>query len=333
VDDGPVRRFRLPAALLVSGLLAASCGSSGSHAGGDGSPAPSASGGSAKVVAIVASVDLYVGTPQRVGVGLVTNDGEQVSYGTVDFAFDYLGTAQAPQQPTPGPTASASYIITPGLKGTGEVPTLTRPSEARGIYEASGVTFQGAGYYQLTVTADVQGLGTQVSKAALAVNEQPSLPAPGQPALPTENLTMSSKDVPKAAIDSRYATEGKVPDPELHRWTIAQALKDGRPALVVFGTPVYCVSQFCGPVTDEVQQLSHEYADRAVFIHVEIWKDFDQQIVNQAAADWLYRNGDITEPWLFLIGADGTILDRWSSLWSKDEVAAELRQLPRMKGS
>ena len=43
-------------------------------------------------------------------------------------------------------------------------------------------------------------------------------------------------------------------------------------------------------------------------------------------------NGDLTEPWLFLIGADGTIVDRWSSMWSEQEVAAELEQLPPMQG-
>jgi len=46
----------------------------------------------------------------------------------------------------------------------------------------------------------------------------------------------------------------------------------------VFATPVYCVSQFCGPVTDMVQDLSHRYDDRAVFIHVEIWEDYETPV-------------------------------------------------------
>src|SRR4029450_9246716 len=47
---------------------------------------------------------------------------------------------------------------------------------------------------------------------------------------------------------------------------------------------------------------------RAVFSHVEIWKDYDQQVLNQAAWDWLQMpNGDLTEPGLFLIGADGPL--------------------------
>jgi glutathione peroxidase-family protein len=42
-------------------------------------------------------------------------------------------------------------------------------------------------------------------------------------------------------------------------------------------------------------------------------------------------NGDLTEPWLFLIGTDGTIVDRWSSMWSEREVETELEALPPMK--
>jgi hypothetical protein len=42
-------------------------------------------------------------------------------------------------------------------------------------------------------------------------------------------------------------------------------------------------------------------------------------------------NGDLTEPWLYLIGSNGTILDRWSSLFDPTEVARELDHLPPMR--
>jgi hypothetical protein len=327
-----VRRFRnaagplrVVAALLALGALAAACSSDG---GGVQSPSPSASA-RAQVVAIVASVDLYAGAPQRVAVGLVTNENELVSYGSVQFAFSYIGSAEEPVEPEPGPTATATFIPTYGSEGTGDAPAITLPSEARGVYEASDVSFDRAGFWQVAVTADVEDLGPQRMLATLAVAEEPALPAPGDPALQTENLTLDAKGVPPAAVDSRAATEGSIPDPELHGWTIARAVREGRPALVVFATPVYCVSQFCGPVTDMVQDLSMRYADRAAFIHVEIWKDYETQTLNEAATDWLLLpSGDLTEPWLYLIGADGTILDRWSSLWSEDEVVAALEALP-----
>jgi hypothetical protein len=321
--------------LLALGLLASSCSSDGGGAGPTGPTTPTgstdatgATGTGAGMVAIVASVDLYVGTPQRVAFGLVLPDGRLVSFGEIDVDLTYLGTAEAPAE-APGPTASAAFIPTYGTPaGTGGA-RVTSPDEARGVYEATGVVFDEPGFYDATVTVDVEGLGPQVAKTTLQVLEEPQLPAPGDPALPTENLTLDSKGVPEAAIDSRFTTEGKIPDPELHDTTIAAAVREGRPVLAVFATPVYCVSQFCGPVTDMIADLAADYGDSAEFVHVEIWEDFDTQTLNEAATDWLQLpSGDLTEPWLFLIGADGTIVDRWSSLWSQAEVEAALEALP-----
>jgi hypothetical protein len=316
--------------LLALALLAAACGAEDGDGEGAASSSPPPR---AQVQAIVASVDHYVGVPQRVAVGLVTNENELVSYGSVEFDFSYIGTAEEPSEPQSGPSATAAFVPTYGTSGDGEGPAITLPSEARGVYEARDVVFDQAGFWQVMVTAEVIDVGTQQALATLAVGEEPALPAPGDPALETENLTLDSKGVPEAAIDSRFVTDGKIPDPDLHGWTIARALEEGRPAVVVFATPVYCVSQFCGPVTDMVQDLSSRYGDRAVFIHVEIWEDYETQTVNQAALDWLLQpSGDLTEPWLYLIGADGTIADRWSTLWSAEEVAAQLESLPPMEG-
>lgn len=304
-------------------LVATACTSGG------GSPDPTTTPPTQQLQTGMASTDLYVGAPQRVGVGIYFPDGNTLSFGSADFAFAFTGTAEAPTKPKPGPEATATYVPTPGTPtGTGERPAVTSPSQARGIYLAENVIFDRAGFWTVTVTADVQAQGTLTSVSTFSVAQEPALPAPGQPALPTDNLTIHSKGVPRAAIDSQYTNDGTIPDPELHETTIAQALKQHEPALVVFSTPVYCVTRYCGPVTDIVDALSKRYGDRAVFIHIEIWRDFQQQVINQAAADWLYRNGDLTEPWLYLIGADGTILDRWTALWTRGQVAAELEQLP-----
>jgi hypothetical protein len=278
----------------------------------------------------MASSDHYVGAPQRISVGLILPDQSLVSFGSVDFAFSYVGTAEDPVAPARGPSAVAVYLPTPGTPDAAGGPTVTLPSEARGVYQAEGVTFDRAGFWQIDVTADVEGLGVRRAQTTFAVLEEAAYPAPGQPALETENLTMGSPDTAPEAIDSRAVTEGEVPDPELHEWTIARAIEEGRPALVVFSTPVYCVSQFCGPVTDVVQDLAGRFDDRAVFIHVEVWHDNRNQELNRAAADWLYRDGNLTEPWLYLIGPDGTILDRWATLFRPADVAAALRALPRM---
>jgi hypothetical protein len=324
-----VTRLRVLPVVLTFGLLAAACSSD------DDQPPPTGPTGSAsQVTAIMASVDLYAGDPQRVAIGLVTPDNRLVSFGTVDLAFSMVGSAAQASSPQPGPTATATFVPTFGTPDQDGGPVVTNPNEGRGVYEAEDVVFDTPGFWVADVTAEVGGLGRQTAQASFAVQERPQLPAPGDQALKTDTLTVDSKGVPKAAIDSRAGSTGKIPDPELHEWTIAQAIEQGRPALVVFATPVFCISRFCGPVVNMVEDLAREYDDRAVFIHVEIWKEFTQtsKVLNDAPQQWLQTpNGDLTEPWLFLIGADGTIQDRWSSMWSEQEVAAELDALPVMK--
>jgi hypothetical protein len=323
-----MRRHRLGLAALGSGLaLSVLAGCTSSSAGDE----PRGSAG--RMQAEMATTDIYVNAPQRVAVGLIFPDGRLVTFGSVGFSFSYLGTAQEPIAPQAGPEATAAYIPTPGTPpGTGSGPAITDPSTARGVYEAEDVTFDAPGVWSVLVTADIAGAGTQMARKAFLVGAAPALPAPGQPALRTENLTIHSKGVPPAAIDSGASVDGTIPDPGLHQWTIADAIAQHRPVLAVFATPAYCISRFCGPVTDAVEELSKRYADRAVFIHVEIWRNRKKGVINKAAADWLYRKGDLTEPWLYLIGANGTILDRWSSLFDVEEVASELKQLPAMKG-
>ena len=264
--------------------------------------------------------------------GLIAKDGRLVSYGQLAFAFAFGGTVASPTQPRPGPHVTATFLPTLGTTVDRSAPALTHESEARGVYQAEGVTFDSAGIWTVTVTGAVEGVGRLDASATFQVFEAPHLPAPGQPALKTDNLTLDSKDAPKAAIDSRFTTDGKIPDPELHLWTIAEAVSRGVPALVIFATPVYCTSRFCGPATDEVARLERSYGDLAAFIHIEIWRDFQNQVVNQAAADWLFRDDNLTEPWLYLIGPDGKILDRWGALWDPREVVAELKAFPAQKG-
>jgi hypothetical protein len=323
-----VSRSRTVTAILALGVLAVACSSD------DGEPPPPSgpTGNSSGMVAVAASTDLYRGDPQRLAFGLIMPDNSLVSFGTVDVAFSLVGNAAESAAPAPGPTATATFVPTFGMPDASSGPVVTSPTEGRGVYEATDVVFDSAGFWVAEVTADIEGLGPQTAQATFAVLEHPELPAPGDEAPRTENLTVDSKGVPLAAIDSRAADKGSIPDPELHTWTIARAIQEGRPSLIVFATPVFCVSRFCGPVTEMVEELAHRYDDRAVFIHVEIWEDHDTQVLNQAAIDWLRTpNGDLTEPWLFLIGADGTVVDRWASMWSEAEVEAELEALPPMK--
>lgn len=314
--------------LLLIAVLGAACSSSSD--GGGNAATPAAASGALN--AEVASGDLVAGDPQRFLIGVFASDGRLLSFGEVALGFSYLGTQEQPAAPAAGPSAPASFLPTPGTPDEpGSSATLTPPSQGRGVYQADEVTFDRAGIWQVDLTAEVASEGTRTASASFEVVKEPVLPYPGQRALRTENLTIGAKDAPAGAIDSRAANGDPVPDPQLHAWTIADAIAQRLPVLVTFATPVYCTSRFCGPTVDEIASLEHTYRDRAAFIHIEIWRDFQGKVINQAAADWLYRDDTLTEPWTYLIGSNGRILDRWGALFDPGEVSAELSKLPKVR--
>jgi hypothetical protein len=292
------------------------------------SPSPSANG--AGIVAQVATAQLVADEPGRLLVALLSADNQWLSFGSVQVSFSYLGDGSS-ASPPPGvtlPDAEAEFLAIPGTPAGDGPPRLTLPADGRGLYAVNEVVFPRAGYWQVRAAGELDGSAWSAN-AAFEVLAEGSVPLVGEQAPLTDNPVAGDPGVPDSAIDSRARGGEPIPDPELHAVSIADAIAAGRPALVVFSTPVYCVSQFCGPVTDLVAELAAEYGDRADFIHVEIYRDFDAGEINQAALDWLtMANGDMREPWTFLIGADGRIAGSWDTVVTRGELEPLLQALP-----
>lgn len=267
---------RLPV-LLAAALVAAGCGSGGGSGGGNASStssktttAPNAMPAAPEGFSVtVGSYDLAVGVKSRLLVGLTTLDNKLVTDGTVTMRLAYLGTRQQTVTATPSIMVTGRYLLvegsTPAKPGK---PVITTASQANGVY-AADVAFDRAGFWGVQVLADIAGTGRS-GTSQFEVTAKHQVPFVGDPALPTRNLTVRSTDAPKAAIDSRAQAGGRIPDPELHQTTIAEAVAAKRPVVVVFATSVYCVSRFCGPITDMVQQVAATYRDRAAFIRSEL---------------------------------------------------------------
>jgi hypothetical protein len=309
-----VRRYVV--ALVVVSVVGAACTDEG--------PPPTPPRG---LVASVASYDLAAGVDTRFIVGLLTEQNLFVSGGSVDLRFSFLGETQAEGEAQFYRDARADFLPLPLEEADPPARVTVGPaSQGRGVYAVESIEFDRPGFWEVEVTAELAS-GTAEATAAFQVHPEALVPAVGEKAPRTENLTVKS-DAPPAAVDSRAATGGEIPDPELHRATIADGLSEGRPVLAVFSTPVYCFSQFCGPVTDMVSELQADYGDVAEFVHVEVWHDFQEKEVNEAAADWLLTpDGDLTEPWVFLIGEDGRILARWDNVATRQEIEPWLKRL------
>ena len=321
-----------PAALVV--LALSSC------AAPVPSPSPTQSTNDNAIVAEVASYQLVANQPGRLLVALLTGDNRWVSFGSVALSFGFLGDAVGSPLPgvAPATTAhdavmgdsTAQFLAIPGSpEGIGRGPTLTSPADGRGVYALESIIFPRAGYWQVVAHGALAGGSPFSADAAFSVLAVPSVMTVGALAPHTDNPVIGDPGVAPASIDSRAAGGAAIPDAALHTTSIADAIDAGHPALVVFSTPVYCVSRFCGPVTDLVAELAAQYGDRADFIHVEIYQDFEAGKVNQAAIDWLTpANGDIREPWTFLVGADGRIAGSWDTVVTRGEIEPLLEALP-----
>lgn len=313
------------AVVAAAGLLFAfGCGSNDATTSTSAASAQATANDDA-LIAQVASFDLAADRPQRVLVGLQTNDNRLVSFGTAAFAFTYQGTGEG-GTPEPGPTADATWIPVAGQKvQMRSSPATVSPADGVGVYEATDVDLDKAGFWTVTVTIDLDG-ATRTTEAAFEVRPTHLVPAAGDPAPPSTNRLAGDTTVAAKSIDSRAGSSDEVPDPELHAMTVADAITTGRPTVVVVSTPTYCVSKFCGPITESIEALAAETGDQANFIHIEVWSNYEETAINKSAADWIYREGDddAHEPWVFLIGADGTVLQRWDNVTSDESLRAAL---------
>lgn len=110
----------------------------------------------------------------------------------------------------------------------------------------------------------------------------------GDDAPRSRNLTVSN-------VDYWYKVstmDTKVP---LYGWQIADLLQQGKPFLVVFGTPQHCT--MCVDQIVRVAVMAEKYGDRFAFIHVDGYKD------NAVWVEWGVRG----EPWTFIVDSNGKV--------------------------
>jgi hypothetical protein len=279
------------AAGLAAALVVGACA---------GEVAPGASPTSSSLQAQVVASEVVVGSQQRVPIG-ITDHNTPVNDAKVHVrGFMLQGTTGI-------------------FKGESDAPFKGDGLEGRGVYVAH-LSFDKPGDWGVEVTATRPNGARLSQRLAVNVIDKPLVPAVGEPAPATRNPT--AKDV----ADVETIDSGRPVD-DMHQISIADAIQQHRPALVVFATPAFCTSNTCGPEVKVIQGLEPAYRDRLTFIHVEIYRDFkpdpSKRKLAQAVLDWRLQ----TEPWVFLIDSKGIIQSRFEGPTASDEVKAAIDQL------
>jgi len=159
----------------------------------------------------------------------------------------------------------------------------------------------------------VQALGNVV----VVENDPP--PDVGDPAIASDTPTLTS-----AGGDAEAITTRTPPDESLLQYSVADSLVARVPFVVTFATPKFCSSRTCGPVVDVVEEVQHRLDGENVrFIHVEVYKDNDPALgYDEWMGEWNLR----TEPWTFLVGSNGKIVDRFEGTVSVNELETAVRE-------
>jgi hypothetical protein len=151
----------------------------------------------------------------------------------------------------------------------------------------------------------------------VVVKDKPVAPAVGDPAVSSDTPTLDNATV-------KQLSTSRVPDRELYRISVKDALAKKVPFVVTFATPAYCQSRTCGPVVDVVSAVRKREAGSNVrFIHVEVYQDNDPaKGENQWFKEWHLPS----EPWVFLVGPDGKVRERFEGTVSVDELDAAVKK-------
>ena len=224
--------------------------------------------------------------------------------------------------PTAHVWVSKELEAKPFLESTAKLERIGVPggaeADATHIYVAR-VRLPDPGTYWLLAEPEggpkIQALGNVVVSA-----EDPE-PGPGDPAPPPRRRRSRR---PEAT--SRSSRRGRLPTSCCSEHSVADSLRDGVPFVVTFSTPKFCSSRTCGPVVDVVEDVAKRYEDEDVrFIHVEVYEENDPaKGFNRFMQEWSLE----TEPWTFVVGADGKIVERFEGAVSVLELEEALERLP-----
>jgi len=189
--------------------------------------------------------------------------------------------------------------------------TASDPDAAKSIYVAD-IPFARTGDVVLSAMVQVDGKMSTTSRFERPVTEGSDPPEVGEKAISIDTPTTADVAGNLESIDTRVP-----PAAEQHAVSFADVLGK-KPAVLLFATPRLCQSRVCGPVVDVAEQVRSSEAGKGVaFIFMEVFRDneIDKGVRPQFAA-WKLP----TEPWAFVIGADGLVKERFEGAFSVAEL-------------
>lgn len=181
----------------------------------------------------------------------------------------------------------------------------------------------GQSIYYLQADLEVEGLfeivaisgddfGTAAVQVVDPVNSRVINPEDGSPVVPGSMAI--SAPTPTVEDDlGVFSICTQSPQCGMHEMSLDAALETGRPVVVMFATPQFCQTAVCGPSVATLDGIRTAGGwGETIFIHSEIFAEepTGDNVAATPITDAVTAWGLPTEPWLFTVAADGSILQR-----------------------
>lgn len=210
---------------------------------------------------------------------------------------------------TDGPTELSAQILDLDGNAVGDEITAVRRDVTPAPYYAFRPTIDTPGVYAIRIEGGPDdGANFQVMEP-----DQVVLPGPGDTMPGFATPTTDEPD----GVDPICTREPVCP---FHSMTLTDALASGTAVAYIVGTPAFCQTGTCAPALETLVALAPEFADDYVFVHAEVWDDRTATEVAPAVASL-----DIQfEPTLFIVDANGSVVERLDGLWDATEARESL---------
>ena len=179
-------------------------------------------------------------------------------------------------------------------------------------YYSFRVPMEAPGFYFLVVEGGPEG------GAAFQVMEPGTVavPGPGDPMPPFDTPTSGDG----RGVDP-ICTRQPGPCP-FHAVTLTEALGAGKPVAYLIGTPAFCQTGTCAPALESMINVQGRFGNTFTWVHAEVFTDNTATVPSDAvgAAELQF------EPALFVIGADGNVIERIDAVWDETELVEVLER-------
>jgi hypothetical protein len=322
-----MRRSRLPAAIsfvVAAAFVAGACGSStggapaasgaivGAPVPGSPGTAPAASAPTTSVIPVIVSQQQVVG-PNR-------------------FVFSFLDPKTNLPAASPDRTAAVAFIAPGDTQPGPAVPaTFVWAIEgSRGEYVAK-TAFPNSGDWKAVFVTQAPGKPQEAIGVGFQVVDKGTTVAVGAkaPASKTPTAADVGGNLKQLSTDTN-------PDPAFYQTSVADAVAQGKPFVLIFATPAFCTSAQCGPTLDRVKKVAATAPANVAFINVEPYqlKYADGRLQPilaangqlqpiQAVNDW----GILTEPWIFTVDRTGTVRGSFEGVVGEQELQDAVKQI------